>query len=172
MVKDAGFIKKNENINNDEFILEGSSSNFALSSARPLVLALDMMQIYTMVYVKGENKKAEEWLDLSKSIIAGDILGAAEEGFKKLTQGALTAGKAVMTGFFPWVMPVIKGVSLFFTLYGLWGKIKPMVIAAKEKIKAKLSTPGATASTPGATASTPGPTTSKDDTPGATASTP
>ena len=172
MVKDAGFIKKNENINNDEFLFEASTTKFALSSARPLILALDMMQIYTMIYVKGENKKAEEWLNLSKSIISGDLLGAAEEGFKKITQGALTAGKAVMTGFFPWVMPVIKGVSLFFTLYGLWGKIKPMVIAAKEKIKAKLSTSGATASTPGATASTPGPTTSNDDTPGATASTP
>ena len=172
MAKDAGFIKKNENINNDEFLFEASTTKFALSSARPLILALDMMQIYTMIYVKGENKKAEEWLNLSKSIISGDLLGAAEEGFKKITQGALTAGKSVMTGFFPWVMPVIKGVSLFFTLYGLWGKIKPMVIAAKEKIKAKLSTSGATASTPGATASTPGPTTSNDDTPGATASTP
>jgi hypothetical protein len=130
-----------------------------------------------MIYVKGESKKAEEWLDLSKSIISGDLLGAAAEGFKKITQGALTAGKAVMTGLFPWVMPVIKGVSLFFTLYGLWKKIKPMIIKAKDKIKAKItgataSTPGATASTPGATASTPGPTTSNDDTPGGTASTP
>ena len=173
MAKDAGFIKKkNESSHNDDFLFEGFSSNFAVSSSRPLILAIDMMQIYTMIYVKGESKKAEEWLDLSKSIISGDLLGAAAEGFKKITQGALTAGKAVMTGLFPWVMPVIKGVSLFFTLYGLWKKIKPMIIKAKEKIKAKLSTSGSTTSTPGATASTPGPTTSNDDTPSGTASTP
>ena len=190
MASNAGFLKKtgdnkytsneprkdtsNENINYifERNFAKQAKGSFAVSSSRPLILALDMMQIYTMIYVKGENKKAEEWLDLSKSIISGDLLGAASEGFKKLTQGALTAGKAVMTGLFPWVMPVIKGVSLFFTLYGLWKKIKPMVIKAKDKIKAKLSTSGATASTPGATASTPGPTTSNDDTTGATASTP
>jgi len=180
MAKDAGFAgfikKKNESSNNNDFLFEGYSTNFAVSSSRPLVLALDMMQIYTMIYVKGENKKAEEWLDLSKSIISGDLLGAASEGFKKLTQGALTAGKAVMTGLFPWVMPVIKGVSLFFTLYGLWKKIKPLVIKAKDKIKAKITgstaTTGATASTPGATASTPRPTTSNNDIPGGTSSTP
>jgi hypothetical protein len=56
---------------------------------------------------------------------------------------------------------------LFFTLYGLWNKIKPMIIAAKDKIKAKIT--GATASTPGATASTPGATASTPT--GATAST-
>jgi hypothetical protein len=171
MLKDSGFVKnKNESSNNDNFLLEGFSSKFAVSSSRPLILALDMMQIYTMIYAKGENKKAEEWLELSKSIISGDLLGSASEGFKKLTQGALTTGKAVMNGLFPWIMPVIKGVSLFFTLYGLWKKIKPIVIKAKDKIKTKISTSGATASvptkptasTPGGTASTPGGTASKN----------
>jgi hypothetical protein len=150
-----------------------AKGSFANSSSRPLLFTIDMMQIYSMIYVKGINKSTEEWGDLAKNILTGNLVGAAEEGFKKITQGALTVGKTAFNVVFPWIMPVIKGISLFFTLYGLWKKIKPMVIAAKDKIKTKItgstaSTPGATASTPGATASTPGATAS---TPGATAST-
>jgi hypothetical protein len=169
MAKSAGFIKKNESLYNDDFLFEGFSANFALSSSRPLYLAIDMMQIYSMIYVKGESKNAEEWGDLAKNILTGNLVGTAEEGFKKITQGALTVGKAAFNVVFPWVMPVIKGISLFFTLYGLWKKIKPIVIAAKDKIKAKIT--GATASTPGATASQPQPTGATASPPGATAST-
>ena len=169
MAKSAGFIKKNESLYNDDFLFEGFSANFALSSSRPLYLAIDMMQIYSMIYVKGESKNVEEWGDLAKNILTGNLVGTAEEGFKKITQGALTVGKAAFNVVFPWVMPVIKGISLFFTLYGLWKKIKPIVIAAKDKIKAKIT--GATASTPGATASQPQPTGATASPPGATAST-
>jgi hypothetical protein len=169
MAKSAGFIKKNESLYDDDFLFEGFSANFALSSSRPLYLAIDMMQIYSMIYVKGESKNAEEWGDLAKNILTGNLVGTAEEGFKKITQGALTVGKAAFNVVFPWVMPVIKGISLFFTLYGLWKKIKPIVIAAKDKIKAKIT--GATASTPGATASQPQPTGATASPPGATAST-
>jgi len=171
MAKSAGFIKKNESLSDDDFLFEGFSANFASSSSRPLYLAIDMMQIYSMIYVKGESKNVEEWGDLAKNILTGNLVGAAEEGFKKITKGALTVGKAAFNVVFPWVMPVIKGISLFFTLYGLWKKIKPLVIAAKDKIKAKIT--GATASTPGATASTPPaqPTGATASPPGATAST-
>ena len=105
-----------------------------------------------MIYIKGTSNSADEWADLAKNILTGNLVGAAEEGFKKITQGALTVATTAFNVVFPWVMPVIKGISLFFTLYGLWKKIKPMIIAAKDKIKAKIT--GATASTPGATAST------------------
>ena len=171
MAKSAGFTKKNESLNNDDFLFEGFSSSFALSSSRPLYLAIDMMQIYSMIYIKGINKSAGEWGDLAKNILTGNLVGAAVEGFKKITQGALTVGKAAFNVVFPWVMPVVKGISLFFTLYGLWKKIKPLVIAAKDKIKAKIT--GATASTSGATASTPPtqPTGATASPPGATAST-
>ena len=165
MAKGAGFVKKkNESSYDGDFLFEGFSSSFAVSASRPLSLAIDMMQIYSMIYIKGINNDTEKWADLAKNILTGDLLGTAEEGFKMLTKGALVAGKAAFTAAsaaFPWVMPVIKGISLFFTLYGLWNKIKPMIIAAKDKIKAKIT--GATTSTPGATASTPT---------GATASTP
>ena len=169
MAKGAGFVKKkNESSYDDDFLFEGFSSSFAVSASRPLSLAIDMMQIYSMIYIKGINNSTGEWADLAKNILTGNLVAAAEEGFKKITQGALTVAKTAFNVTFPWVMPVVKGISLFFTLYGLWNKIKPIIIAAKDKIKAKItgattSTPGATASTPGATASTPT---------GATASTP
>ncbi len=160
MAKSAGFTKKNESSYNDDFLFEGFSSKFATSASRPLEFAIDMMQIYSMIYIKGINKNADEWGDLAKNIITGNLLGVAEEGFKKITQGALTVGKTAFSAVFPWVMPVVKGISLFFTLYGLWKKIKPMIIAAKEKIKAKLSKTGTTVPSSGATASTPGATAS------------
>lgn len=157
MAKSAGFVKKNESSYDDNFLFEGFSSKFATSASRPLSLAIDMLQIYSMIYIKGINKDTEEWSDLAKNILTGNLAGAAEEGFKKITQGALTVAKTAFNVTFPWVMPVVKGISLFFTLYGLWNKIKPMIIAAKDKIlKKNASTPGATTSTPtGATASVP-----------------
>ena len=45
-------LKRNENINNDEFLFEASITKFALSSARPLILALDMMQVKSIQLIK------------------------------------------------------------------------------------------------------------------------
>ena len=147
--------KKNEQLNEG---YRAGAGVFAESAAIPLDLSLDLLQIYSIIQIKGLNivdkvkqnagidGLGDTFLNIANSIKNGDLVGAAAEGLKTTMKGAWKVGKNAFQAMFPWVGPVMKAISTFFLLNSLWKKVQPIIQKAKFK-KSEASISGSTSGT-------------------------